>query len=172
MEYLGNFEVWQYIVFTGVFFTSCLLQGVIGFGAGAFGIPILYFCGFEIDTAIAAIMELLNHLQKAPQESPQDVAIMREAVESVLLLLNPITPHICHTLWHVLGHQDDIELAPWPKADKEALVEDEKLIIVQVVHRCTMKKRVAPRATPAGEVLASNFTPGLASERITSGAAR
>ncbi|MAT13525.1 MAG: sulfite exporter TauE/SafE family protein [Pirellulales bacterium] len=55
MEYLGNFEVWQYIVFSGVFFVSCLLQGVIGFGAGAFGIPILYFCGFEIDTAIAAI---------------------------------------------------------------------------------------------------------------------
>ena len=55
MEYLGNFEVWQYIVFCGVFFTSCLLQGVIGFGAGAFGIPILYFCDFEIDTAIAAI---------------------------------------------------------------------------------------------------------------------
>ena len=55
MEYLGNFESWQYAVFTGVFFTSCFLQGVIGFGAGAFGIPILYFCGFEIDTAIAAI---------------------------------------------------------------------------------------------------------------------
>ena len=52
MEYLGNFEVWQYIVFSGVFFVSCLLQGVIGFGAGAFGIPILYFCGFEIDTGI------------------------------------------------------------------------------------------------------------------------
>ncbi len=55
MEYAGDFEVWQYAVFTGVFFTSCFLQGVIGFGAGAFGIPLLYFSGFEIDTAIAAI---------------------------------------------------------------------------------------------------------------------
>ena len=55
MEYLGNFEVWQYTVFCGVFFTSCALQGVIGFGAGAFGIPILYFSGFEIETAMAAI---------------------------------------------------------------------------------------------------------------------
>tara|TARA_Y100001968_G_scaffold165753_1_gene151825 strand:- start:1600 stop:2394 length:795 start_codon:yes stop_codon:yes gene_type:complete len=56
MEYdLADFELWQYLVFTCVFFTSCFLQGVIGFGAGAFGIPILYFCGFEIDTAIAAL---------------------------------------------------------------------------------------------------------------------
>ena len=99
------------------------------------------------NTAIAAIMELLNHLQKAPQESPQDVAIMREAVESVLLLLNPITPHICHTLWHVLGHKDDIELAPWPKADKEALVEDEKLIIVQVNGKVRAKITIAADAS-------------------------
>ena len=99
------------------------------------------------NTAIAAIMELLNHLQKAPQESPQDVAIMREAVESVLLLLNPITPHICHTLWHVLGHQYDIELAPWPKADKEALVEDEKLIIVQVNGKVRAKITIAADAS-------------------------
>ena len=41
-----NFDLWQYIVFAGVFFCSCLLQGVIGFGAGAFGIPILFFVGF------------------------------------------------------------------------------------------------------------------------------
>ena len=84
------------------------------------------------NTAIAAIMELLNHLQKAPQESAQDIAIMREAIESVLLLLNPITPHICHELWNVLGHNGDIEQVAWPVADKSALVEDEKLIIVQV----------------------------------------
>jgi len=84
------------------------------------------------NTAIAAIMELLNHLQKAPQESAQDIAIMREAVESVLLLLNPITPHISHELWKILGHDTDIEQTPWPVADKNALVEDEKLIIVQV----------------------------------------
>ena len=56
MDYdLGQFELWQYLVFAGVFFLSCFLQGVIGFGAGAFGIPILYFCDFPIDTAIAAI---------------------------------------------------------------------------------------------------------------------
>ena len=50
-----NFDLWQYIIFAGVFFCSCLLQGVIGFGAGAFGIPILFFVGFPLDTTIAAI---------------------------------------------------------------------------------------------------------------------
>ncbi len=55
LEFL-NFELWQYVVFAGVFFCSCFLQGVIGFGAGAFGIPVLFlYAGFPIQTAIAAI---------------------------------------------------------------------------------------------------------------------
>jgi leucyl-tRNA synthetase len=99
------------------------------------------------NTAVAAIMELLNHLQKAPQENEQDVAIMREAVESVLLLLNPITPHIAHELWKVLGHEQDIDVAPWPTADKAALVEDEKLIIVQVNGKVRAKMTIAADAT-------------------------
>jgi leucyl-tRNA synthetase len=99
------------------------------------------------NTAVAAIMELLNHLQKAPQESAQDIAIMREAVESVLLLLNPITPHIAHELWKVLGHSEDIDVAPWPAVDKGALVEDEKLIIVQVNGKVRAKMTVAADAS-------------------------
>ena len=99
------------------------------------------------NTAIAAIMELLNHLQKAPQEDAQDIAIMREAVESVLLLLNPITPHISHTLWNVLGHEGDIDTAAWPTADEKALVEDEKLIIVQVNGKLRAKMTIAADAS-------------------------
>ncbi|NDV91617.1 leucine--tRNA ligase [Alteromonas sp. 345S023] len=99
------------------------------------------------NTAIAAIMELLNHLQKAPQDEAQDIAVMREAVESVLLLLNPITPHICHTLWHMLGYDSDIEQAAWPEADKDALVEDEKLIVVQVNGKVRAKITVAADAS-------------------------
>jgi leucyl-tRNA synthetase len=99
------------------------------------------------NTAVAAIMELLNHLQKAPQDDAQDIAIMREAVESVLLLLNPITPHIAHELWKVLGHEEDIDVAPWPKADSAALVEDEKLIIVQVNGKVRAKMTIAADAS-------------------------
>lgn len=84
------------------------------------------------NTAIAAVMELMNHLQRAPQDTPVDRALMREAIEIVLALLNPITPHICHELWQQLGKDTDIEFSDWPKADDAALVEDEKLIVVQV----------------------------------------
>ncbi|ANB27009.1 leucine--tRNA ligase [Alteromonas stellipolaris] len=99
------------------------------------------------NTAIAAIMELLNHLQKAQQEDAQDIAIMREAAESLVLLLNPITPHISHELWKVLGKTNDIDHAPWPEADKAALVEDEKLIIVQVNGKVRAKMTVAADAS-------------------------
>jgi len=99
------------------------------------------------NTAIAAVMELLNHLQKAPQEDAQDIAIMREAVEALMLLLNPITPHISHELWKVLGRDGDIDYAAWPVADKAALVEDEKLIIVQVNGKLRAKMTVAADAS-------------------------
>ena len=99
------------------------------------------------NTAVAAVMELLNSLQKAPQDSDTDRAIMREAVEAVLKLLNPITPHVCHELWQALGHTTDIEFAGWPQADKEALVEDEKLIIVQVNGKLRAKITVSASAS-------------------------
>ncbi|QJR82469.1 leucine--tRNA ligase [Alteromonas pelagimontana] len=103
------------------------------------------------NTAVAAVMELLNHLQKASQESDADVAVMREAVEALLLILNPITPHISHTLWKALGHSEDIETVAWPQADSAALVEDEKLIIVQVNGKVRAKITVAADA-PKEEV--------------------
>ena len=99
------------------------------------------------NTAIAATMELLNHLQKAPQDSDTDIALVREGVEALLQLLNPITPHISHTLWRALGHSEDIEGTPWPVADQKALVEDEKLIIVQVNGKVRAKITVAADAS-------------------------
>jgi leucyl-tRNA synthetase len=99
------------------------------------------------NTAVAAIMELLNHLQKAPQESAQDMAVMREAVNTVVLLLTPIAPHMCHELWKDLGHSDDVETASWPIADEAAMVEDEKLIIIQVNGKVRAKITVAADAT-------------------------
>ncbi|AXR08457.1 leucine--tRNA ligase [Salinimonas sediminis] len=113
------------------------------------------------NTAIAAVMELLNHLQKAPQETAADQAIMREAVESVLLLLNPITPHICHELWAALGHTSDIEQAPWPVADAEALVEDEKLIVVQVNGKVRAKLTVSASATKEDVEQAAKSQPNV-----------
>jgi leucyl-tRNA synthetase len=101
------------------------------------------------NTAIAAIMELLNRLQKAPQDSSQDIAIMREAINAVVLMLNPITPHICHVMWKQLGHNSDIETAPWPVVDEAALIEEEKLVVLQVNGKLRAKVTVAANISQA-----------------------
>lgn len=84
------------------------------------------------NTAIAAIMELMNKLTRAPQETEQDRALMQEALEAVVRMLSPIIPHACFVMWQALGGKEDIDVAPWPVADEEAMVDDTKLIIVQV----------------------------------------
>ena len=99
------------------------------------------------NTAVAAIMELLNHLQKAELQTSNDHAILREGIEALLKLLNPITPHICHVLWQKLGYETAIEATAWPQADKAALVEDEKLIVVQVNGKVRAKITVSADAS-------------------------
>ncbi|WP_018651849.1 leucine--tRNA ligase [Actinobacillus capsulatus] len=84
------------------------------------------------NTAIAAIMELMNKLTKASLESDQDKAVMAEALSAVVRMLYPITPHICFELWQALGNENSIDFAPWVEADETAMVEDEKLVVVQV----------------------------------------
>lgn len=84
------------------------------------------------NTAIAAIMELMNKLTKAPLEQAQDRAVMAEALSAVIRMLYPITPHICFHLWQALGHQETIDFADWVVADEQAMIDDEKLVVVQV----------------------------------------
>ena len=84
------------------------------------------------NTAIAAVMELMNKLTKASLESDQDRAVMAEALSAVVRMLYPITPHICFELWQALGNESNIDTTEWVKADEAAMVEDEKLIVVQV----------------------------------------
>lgn len=84
------------------------------------------------NTAIAAVMELMNKLTKASLDSEQDRAVMAEALSAVVRMLYPITPHICFELWQALGNESAIDTAEWVKADEAAMVEDEKLIVVQV----------------------------------------
>lgn len=99
------------------------------------------------NTAIAAVMELTNKLNKAPLSSEEDKAVMYEAVNAVVLMLAPITPHVCHDLWLQLGNTDNVESAAWPTVDESALVEDEKLIIVQVNGKVRAKLTVAADAS-------------------------
>lgn len=98
------------------------------------------------NTAIAAIMELMNKLTKAPLDSEQDRAVMAEALSAVVRMLYPITPHICFELWQALGNENSIDTAEWVKADEAAMVEDEKLIVVQVNGKVRGKVTVAADA--------------------------
>ncbi|MEW6996803.1 leucine--tRNA ligase [Colwelliaceae bacterium BS250] len=99
------------------------------------------------NTAIAAIMELMNHLAKATLESDADKAVMKEAVQAVVLMLTPITPHLSHELWSSIGDGGDVEEASWPVVDEAALVQDEKLVIVQVNGKLRSKITVAASAS-------------------------
>lgn len=99
------------------------------------------------NTAIAAIMELMNKLTKAPLAQEQDRAVMKEALNAVIKMLYPITPHICFQLWQDLGNQDNIDFAPWVIADQQAMVDEEKLVVVQVNGKVRGKITVAASAS-------------------------
>jgi len=86
----------------------------------------------KFNTAIAQVMTLMNVLEKAPQASEQDRALLHEGLEAVALLLAPITPHISHSLWQSLGHGEAVIDAAWPVVDESALVQDSIVLVIQV----------------------------------------
>ncbi|KIY40356.1 leucine--tRNA ligase [Pseudomonas sp. 10-1B] len=86
----------------------------------------------KFNTAIAQVMTVMNVLEKAPQATEQDRALLQEGLEAVTLLLAPITPHISHELWQQLGHQQAVIDAGWPAVDEAALVQDSITLVVQV----------------------------------------
>lgn len=86
----------------------------------------------KFNTAIAQVMTLMNVLEKAPNSSEQDRALLQEGLEATALLLAPITPHISHALWQSLGHEGAVINATWPTVDESALVQDTLSLVVQV----------------------------------------
>jgi leucyl-tRNA synthetase len=84
------------------------------------------------NTAIAAVMELLNALAKFPQGTPADRAVMQEALDIAVLTLSPIIPHVTHTMWRELGHRTALIDEPWPAADAAALEQSIIELVVQV----------------------------------------
>jgi len=85
------------------------------------------------NTAIAAVMELMNTLTRSEDLSAPGRALKQEAWEAIVLLLNPITPHLSHALWQALGHPETlIEDLPYPVADPQALLRATITLAVQV----------------------------------------
>ncbi|HMW49199.1 MAG TPA: class I tRNA ligase family protein, partial [Cellvibrionaceae bacterium] len=84
------------------------------------------------NTAIAAIMELLNELGRhADRATPQGLAVEREGLQAAIIMLAPIVPHITHVLWEALGHSNLLDTA-WPVVDESALVRSSVTIVAQV----------------------------------------
>ncbi|HGM6877852.1 leucine--tRNA ligase [Serratia nevei] len=125
------------------------------------------------NTAIAAVMELMNKLARAPQESEQDRALLQEALLAVVRMLYPFTPHVCFTLWQALGGESDVDTAPWPVADEQAMVEDSKLVVVQVNGKVRAKITVSAdateeqvRARAAEEHLVAKYLDGVTIRKV------
>ena len=87
---------------------------------------------YKFNTAIAAIMELLNSVTRFDDDSHKGRSVVRESLETIILLLSPIVPHICHELWQKLNYKTSLIDERWPNADKLALAKDSIEIVVQV----------------------------------------
>ncbi len=90
---------------------------------------------FHFNTAISAIMELVNEIYVSEiNDSLNEVSkrVMREALETVVVLLSPFVPHFAEELWEALGQGESVMRRPWPDYDREAVQEDEILIVIQV----------------------------------------
>jgi leucyl-tRNA synthetase len=127
----------------------------------------------KFNTAIAQVMTLMNVLEKAAQASTQDRALLQEGLETVALLLAPITPHISHQLWQELGHDEAIIDAQWPQVDESALVQDSLTLVIQVNGKLRGQIEV-PASASREEVEASaranenvlRFTEGLSIRKV------
>jgi len=98
------------------------------------------------NTAIAAVMELINELTKFNDDSEQGYAVTREAIEGIILMLSPIVPHITQQLWYELGREELLADIAWPVCDESALVRDEIELVVQVNGKLRSKINIAANA--------------------------
>jgi leucyl-tRNA synthetase len=112
---------------------------------------------FHFNTAVSAIMELVNALYAFEAASvdgmprAERTALLREAAETIVLLLGPFCPHIAEEVWSLLGHEESVFRTPWPVADPAALVRDELTLVVQVDGK-VRSRLVVETGTPSDRI--------------------
>ena len=87
---------------------------------------------YTFNTAIAAVMELVNELNAFEINDDVDKKVVKEAIKAIILLLSPIVPHICNRLWLDLGYDSSIIDESWPTHDPELMVQENVEIVIQV----------------------------------------
>jgi leucyl-tRNA synthetase len=133
---------------------------------------------FHFNTAIAAIMELVNQLNQLPEGEPGDgsaslLPVLRESLETLCLLLAPFAPHIAEEMWEVLGHPGGVSAVPWPNFDEAIAREEEMTVVVQINGKLRSRVQVsaeAPRevleATALGDPHIQELTAGKAIRKV------
>lgn len=103
---------------------------------------------FNFNTAISAIMELVNVLYQYKDNEHQNLAVVKEALKALVLVLSPFSPHIAEELWEAIGGEGSVHQQQWPKYDEEALVKDEIEIVVQINGKVRERAMVPSGAGP------------------------
>jgi leucyl-tRNA synthetase len=98
---------------------------------------------FSFNTAISSIMELVNELYKYKELDNINEPLLRDAVNKLVIVLSPFTPHICEEMWHELGNTQSLTDVSWPEYDEAALVQDNIEIIIQVNGKLKEKMNVS-----------------------------
>jgi leucyl-tRNA synthetase len=102
---------------------------------------------FSFNTAIARLMELVNHAYRFKAEGRGGTKVMHELVEALLKMLAPMAPYITEELWHRLGHSTTIHKEMWPGFDPELAAEQEVTMVVQVNGKVRDTLAVSPDIT-------------------------
>jgi leucyl-tRNA synthetase len=121
----------------------------------------------QLNTAVAALMELVNEVYRLEAEvatGPGRV-VLREALETMVLLLNPFTPHVCEEMWARLGHAEGLVRAAWPRLDAEAAREDTVELAVQVNGK-VRGRVVVPREAPEDAIRAKALAEPRVAEHV------
>lgn len=119
---------------------------------------------FHFNTAISAVMELVNRLYQVPRPEKDDLealSIIRKAIETIVILLNPIVPHITEELWRMMGGEGLLAESAWPSYDEEAAREEEITIVIQVQGK--VRGKIQAAADESEEVIREK---ALADEKV------
>ncbi|MDD2217534.1 MAG: leucine--tRNA ligase [Eubacteriales bacterium] len=98
---------------------------------------------FQFNTAISAIMELVNGIYKYKEIENANEGIIKDCIENLIVILSPFTPHICEEMWQHIGHDSSVYNMAWPEYDKDALIKDTVEIVVQVNGKVKEKLNMA-----------------------------
>lgn len=120
---------------------------------------------FNFNTAISAIMELVNGMyQYLDKENGCNQEVLKEAVDNLILLLAPFTPHITEELWQIVGHNDSVHQQSWPVYDEKAMTVDEVTIVIQINGKMRDRLQIAAGASKEATEAAALAQPKIAEQ--------